>query len=444
MKRVAGGVALAATLIAAAAAARANDVVGTDAKEAKAKSEAELRLDAVQAELDAQRLQILDLKAKLNPAAPQAEGGPSDPVKQYLESEDGKKALDKSLSDLGFAKTGLGTLKFGGLFNVWYTHQRDDETAAGARTGVDTFRLRRAEIIMSGSVVKDLVDFRVMFDPARSLANNESAPPPRNILQDLVITYKGPFGIPKDNLVHVGQFKIPFSREGGYTQSTSKLDFINRADGTTALADARRPGAMIMGTPLNGAVEWFANFHNNNGQNSQDTAYDEKNLVGRVVVNAHKFGTAEASKARTEKLGEISFGGSYIRGNETVVNDTFRNYASDFEWRKAKLLSDKDGMFLRTEWLRSDREVARDADIRSHYYAAGYKVNDNWEGVARHDIFKTQAGDTDRVTDTFGVNYFIKGHNAKIDLNYIRVRQQNTALGRTLVAQWILQFQVAF
>jgi hypothetical protein len=395
MKRLAGGIALAVTLLAAVPTARADDA-----------------MDAA--------------------------------VKKYLESEDGKKALDKALSDQGFAKTGLGTLKFGGLFNVWYTHQRDDETAAGARTGVDTFRLRRAEIIMSGSVVKDLVDFRVMIDPARSLGNNESAPPPRNILQDLVITYTGAFGAPKDNLLHVGQFKIPFSREGGYTQSTSRLDFINRADGTTAIADARRPGAMAMGTPLNGALEWFANFHNNNGQNSQDTAYDEKNLVGRLVLNAHKLGDAETSKKRTEALGEISFGGSYLRGNETVVNDTFRNYAGDFEWRKQKFLSDKGSIFFRAEWLRSDREVARDADIRSHYFAGGYKVNDNWEGVYRHDIFETQAGDTERVTDTIGLNYFIKGHNAKINLNYIRVRQQNTALGRTLVATWILQFQVAF
>jgi hypothetical protein len=33
---------------------------------------------------------------------------------------------------------------------------------------------------------------------------------------------------------------------------------------------------------------------------------------------------------------------------------------------------------------------------------------------------------------------------SKLDVNYIRVRQQTAAAGRTLVAQIILQFQVAF
>jgi hypothetical protein len=395
MKRLAGGLALAAALFAAAPSARADEA-----------------MDAA--------------------------------VKKYLESDDGKKLLDRSLSETGFVKTGFGGMKLGGLLDVWYVSQRDDETAAGARTGADTFRLRRAEISFSGSVVRDLVDYGVMIDPARPLGNSEAAAPTRNLLQDLKLMYKGPFGLPKDVIFTVGQFKIPFSREGGYTQSTSKLDFINRADGTTALADARRPGAMLQGGPMNGAVEWFANVHNLGGQNSQDAARDQKNLVGRLVLNPLKFGGAESAKSRTDRIGELSFGGSYMRGQETAVELQFRNVAADFEWRKSKFLSDKDGVFLRTEWLRSDRDETLGLDVRSRYYAAGYRFNDDWEAVARHDLFRAQSGTTDRVTDTFGLNWFIKGHNAKINLNYVRVRQQTAALGRSLVAQFTLQFQVAF
>jgi hypothetical protein len=441
MKRVAGGVVLAASLLVAVPTARANDVGGTEPEDGK--SEAERRLDEVQAELDAQRLQILDLKAQLNPPQEGSAGGTGDAVKQYLESEDGKKALDKSLFDMGFAKTGLGTLKFGGLFDFWYVHQRDGESSSGARTGADTFRIRRAEIALSGNILKDTVDFNVMFDPARQVGNNETTPLTKSIMQDLKLMYKGVFGAPKDVVATVGQFKIPFGREG-FSQSTSKLDFINRSDGATAFSDARRPGAMVQGAPVSGAIEWFANVHNNNGQNSSDTARDQKNLVGRLVVNPLKFGSAEEAKSRGDKMGLLSMGGTYQKGYEPTGRTDFKRYGADLEWRKGKVLSDKDGVFFTTEWFRADHDDTLAVDKRSHNFAAGYKVNDNWEGVARHDLFKDQAGTTERVTDTFGVNYFIKGHNAKINLDYIRVRQQNAAAGRTLVAQIILQFQIAF
>jgi len=364
-------------------------------------------------------------------------------VKKYLESEDGKKALDKSLVDLGFAKTSIGTLKIGGLFDFWYIHQRDSENASGARTGADTFRIRRAEIIFSGAIVKDTVEYNVMIDPARQVGNNETTNLQKSILQDLKLMYKGAFGAPKDVVATVGQFKIPFGREG-FSQSTSKLDFINRSDGATAFSDARRPGAMAQGAPMNGGIEWFANVHNNNGQNSQDTARDQKNLVGRLVVNPLKFGNAEEAKKKADSMGLLSLGGTYQKGYEPTGRTDFKRYGADLEWRKSKLASDKDGVFLTTEWFRADHDDTLHVDQRSHNFAGGYKVNDNWEGVARHDIYEAQAGETERVTDTFGINHFIKGHNAKINLDYIRVRGQTATGGRTLVAQWILQFQIAF
>jgi len=357
-------------------------------------------------------------------------------VKKYLESEEGRKALDRSLLDLGFVKTGIGSLKIGGTIDIWYQSQRDDETPAGARTGADTFRLRRAEINFNGTIVKDTIDWTLMVDPARPLGNNEAVAPTRNILQDLKIMYRGPFGTPKDVVATVGQFKIPFGREG-FSQPTWKIDFINRSDGAVTFADARRPGAMVQGAPMDGAVEWFANVHNNNGQNSQDTGRDQKNLIGRLVVNPFKFGPAEG-------LGDLSLGGTWQHGYEPAGNTHFRRYGADAEWRMGKVFGEKDGAFLRTEWFRADHDDTLATDKRSHNYAAGYKVNENWEAVARHDVFRDQAGATDRVTDTFGVNWFIKGHNAKIDLNYLRIRQRTAAAGRTLAGQWILQFQVAF
>jgi hypothetical protein len=314
--------------------------------------------------------------------------------------------------------------------------QRDGEDATGARTGAETFRLRRAEINFNGTIVKDTVDWTVMIDPARPLGSNETTAPTRHILQDLKILYRGPFGAPKDVVATVGQFKVPFGREG-FSQPTWKIDFINRSDGAVTFGDARRPGVMLQGAPMNGAVEWFANVHNNNGQNSQDTGRDQKNLLGRLVVNPNKFGTAEESKARIERMGDLGLGGTWQHGYEPVGRTRFRRYGADAEWRKGSV-------FLRTEWFRGDHDSTLAADKRSHNYAGGYRVDDHWEGVVRHDVFRDQVGGTERVTDTIGVNYFIQGHNAKIDLNYLRIRQRTAAAGRTLAGQFILQFQVAF
>ncbi len=439
MKRIAGGLALAASLLAVAPAARADDGTTGDVR-----TEKERELDAVLLELEAQRSEIGELKSRLAPAPAAQEGGGGgigDAVKQYLESEEGKKALDKQLFDLGFVKTSIGNLRIGGLFDFWFVSQRDPGTAS-TRSGVETFRIRRAEISLSGSIVKDLVDFVVMFDPARPLGNDENTAPKKSLLQDLKIIYKGPFGLPKDMMLTVGQFKIPFGEEG--TRSSSKLEFINRADGSNAFSDARRPGAMIQGSPMNGAVEWFANVHNNNGQNSQDTTVDQKNCVGRLVLNPMKFGTADEAKARQDRYGTLAIGGSYERGYETAAHLDFTRVGADVLWRKTKMATEKDNLFLETEWFRSDDDITLLTDKRSHYFAGGYGFNDNWQVVARHDVFKDQVGATVRATETFGVNYYIKGHNAKISLDYIRIRQQTAAAGRSLIAQIILQFQVAF
>ncbi len=422
----------AAAALAAAAPAPAFD----DAEDGK--SEVEKRLEEVLAELEAQRQEINLLKARLN--APQ-EGGLGEAVKQYLESEDGKKSLDKNLFDGGFVKTGMGSLKITALLQAWYTSQRSDGTGA-ARKGVDTFRIRRAEVSFSGSVVKDLVDFKVMIDPARSNGNDETVAPTSRILQDLTIVYKGPFGLPKDMMFTVGQFKFPFAREG--LTSSSKLDFIDRAEGSKAFSDARRAGAMIQGAPLGGALEWWLNVHNTRGQNSNQDNNDEKNYVARLAVNPFQFGGADDVKARREKMGDLGIGLSYMAGAETDAAEEFHREGVDAEWRKSKLLSDKDGVFLRTEWFLGDSEMTLAKDQRSRYYAAGYRFDDNWEVVARQEEFNNQAGDLDQTIHTLGLNYFIKGNNAKITFNYVRMRTGTATDRRTLAAQYVLQFQVAF
>ena len=89
-------------------------------------------------------------------------------------------------------KIGDGELKFGGLLQGWYVMD-DSATGSGSSqlgnsTGVNTFRLRRAEIKLSGKVTKDW-GFEVMIDPTKSPSVTSGAD--GKILQDFAITFAG-------------------------------------------------------------------------------------------------------------------------------------------------------------------------------------------------------------------------------------------------------------
>nr|MCU0254840.1 OprO/OprP family phosphate-selective porin [Acidobacteriota bacterium] len=113
-----------------------------------------------------------------------------------------------------------GELKFGALLQVWYIF--DDSPVGtgvswlGNDPGQNTFRIRRAELKMSGKFSPDW-GFELMIDPAKNL--NLSAGQDGKVLQDLAISYLG-F---KGQEIAIGQKKIVLTWEG--LRSSSELDF---------------------------------------------------------------------------------------------------------------------------------------------------------------------------------------------------------------------------
>ena len=95
-------------------------------------------------------------------------------------------------------EAGFGKIKLTGLMQIWY--QNDDGS-----TPYDTFRLRRAEIKLSGEIKPD-VSWAVMIDPAQQREDLTRKSP----LQDFLISIK-PY---KEYSVDFGQYKTPFGMEG--------------------------------------------------------------------------------------------------------------------------------------------------------------------------------------------------------------------------------------
>lgn len=108
-------------------------------------------------------------------------------------------------------KIGDGELKLGGLLQGWYVLD-DSATGSGSSqlgnsTGVNTFRLRRAEIKLSGKVTPEW-GFEVMIDPTKSPSVTAGAD--GKILQDFAIT----FGGLKGHDFQLGQKKVWLMEEG--------------------------------------------------------------------------------------------------------------------------------------------------------------------------------------------------------------------------------------
>ena len=89
-------------------------------------------------------------------------------------------------------------------------------------TGYNTFRLRRAEIKLSGKITPSW-GFEVMVDPAKTLHDPRRPGGDDKILQDLAVTYLGL----KGHEFSLGQKKIAITEEG--LRSSSELDFVERA-----------------------------------------------------------------------------------------------------------------------------------------------------------------------------------------------------------------------
>ncbi len=269
MKRVAGGIALAATLFALAPMAPANDAAAKDGK-----SEAERRLEEVMAELDAQRLQILDLKARIQ--AP-AEGSVDDAVKKYLESEEGKKALGRGPSDFKASwKDGLTfetgdkafTLKVGGrAMYDFVMPDADDEVEAAVGDFDPQQGFRRLRVEMSGTIHESIYFINSLDFAGAALA-----------YKDNYIGYKG---IPLIGHAQVGYMKEPVGLEE--MTSSKSITFMERSLANNAFAPAHNNGFMIFNSVLDDRLNWFLGDFSDNAAGGPGNVQMTHNISARIV-----------------------------------------------------------------------------------------------------------------------------------------------------------------
>lgn len=290
-------------------------------------------------------------------------------------------------------------LSIGGLLQVHgETGGVPDSRFAGM---YDRFQLRRLRTSVAGAFTEN-VTFKVEADFGNAgIGGNTGA---RGQLTDAFAIWSEKPGL----RLQAGQFKTPF----GYEQllADPKTLFVERTLSNDRLTVGRQIGLMAAGDLPGSALSYAYGIFNGNGVNNGNNDSDQFMHAGRVA------GTINLSADKDRPVRLIlgtNFFGSSDKGSFTGHRTGYGLNAVV----AAKSLE------VGAEWLRNDYAPAAGTGYRSAgwYCYGAYLFNPRWQGVARLDEYdtNTRLGDTTTREWTWGVNYFLKGDDLKLSLDYI-------------------------
>jgi hypothetical protein len=319
----------------------------------------------------------------------------------------------------------------------------------------DTFRLRRGELILQGEI-HPKVDYRVMFDVAKIAGVNTTSSTfttpagtstaitgvtsnaSTNILQDLWIGYKL---FPRWR-VEVGQQKTGLTEEG--TRSSSALLTIERSIGNGLpvaagrLGDIRDTGVMLK---YEGAIaKGHLGIFDDNGQ-TQNALDNDRN----------KFFDYSAYYSGIRHLTLGVWGGTTIGdARPKVTRDRFGFTAI---WQSGPHFLEAEAGYTRDSAAGGPKTTGTGG-----YVLYAHNLSRKWQLVGRYDEWDpavhggTVGGVALPVSHhnlreyTIGFNYYLRAHNAKIQVNYIIEDTQGNGynffgLRRSLL---ITNFQISY
>ncbi len=361
---------------------------------------------------------------------PAGEAGPAAATPPPSATEPGKEGAPPE--KLTVSKTGFFQPSFN--LQAWAIAEHIGNARTEDNAWQTSFRIRRAEVKAKGEIIPKKVGYTVMFDPARLLDFKSASAdvkdpegmtigtvpvvgPPgaqngstvitggsSSILQDVQLTYMTDFAD-----FSIGQFKIPVSLEGA--GSASKLYLPERSLVSRRFGDRRDIGFKVE-KKFDKFSYWFG-VYNGEGQNNLDSN-DQKDLALRVEVYPIKELTVAA-------VGYTSV------GDRDLVNTKDR-IEGDIKFEKY-------GFLLQGEYIRGWDVVGSAAAHRrisgqGFYVLAGYTLFDNLQPVVRIGAVDPEIGadehgsrdlkaaaPTDEMTAyEFGVNYYLKQHDAKLQI----------------------------
>ncbi len=400
-------------------------------------------VDSVRREFAALRSEVAELRAERAARVPTV-ATPSFPVDQVQPSSGATKlpARDDnaSVAPAGAAtqaplapqvESGFGSLKFDGLLQTQY--------ANGSQRGDNTLRIRRAELKVSGKVAPH-VTWAVMIDPAKALSLrqsstsvggqqvviDESVNQSSRTLQDALVT----IGLDKGFSVDVGQYKLPFAYEG--PNPTSQVITVERPQFASdrarggSLGDVRDIGVTLRGSVWPHSKLAVGLFDGTGEAQNATDANDQKVFVANLAapipflsgltlgMSGVYGGSPNSEHARRDRIGALA---EFLRPSFTA----------------------------RAEYIRG---VDGDVHREGYYEVLAYKLNKTFELVQRVDYFDPDVRRAGTLTDEgatdvlAGLNYYIAGHNAELQLNAVNRSWRHHRFANT--RQLLLNLQTAW
>jgi len=355
---------------------------------------------------------------------------------------------------------------------VWAIGEHLGNNRTDDNAWATSFRIRRAEVKAKGEIIPKTVGYMVMFDPARLLdlqpattttsttnadgtttitSKTTVAAPAQggssiltgantSILQDVQLTYMTDYAD-----ISIGQFKIPLSLEG--YGSAAKLIFPERALISRLYGDKRDLGFKIE-KKLGDKFYYLLGIYNGQGQNNLDTN-DQKDLSLRLEFYPVKGVT----------IGAVGYT-SIVDRDQTGTKDRI----------EGDLKLDMSGFLLQAEAIRgwdrvaaptmADAKATKKQEGQGFYVAAGYTFFERLQpivrigsidpevGVDEHALIatpgdaKTYAPNDEITAYEFCLNYYLKQHDAKIQLSGSWFDPEQRGANTTF--DMILASQVAF
>jgi hypothetical protein len=308
-----------------------------------------------------------------------------------------------------------GLFQPGMLAQAWVVNE-----SAGGNTQLSTLRLRRAEISVKGEILPKRVSYLVMFDAAKirefqdttlttSAGDTVTAKQPVTAvspLQDLAITF-----LSKNVDVTIGQFKIPVSWEG--LNSSAKIIMPERAIISTLFGDKRDAGIKL--TKQFTKWGYYAGIFNGPGLNNLDNN-NQKDVALRL----------EAFPIKGMTIAGVTYDSIGYRQRKGTKD----RWEADVRYETGPFL-------IQAEYIEA-RDVKKDKDdavgARGFYAAFAYTIKDKalhgeLQPVVRVGyVDPNTAKNLDPVADKddelfhydLGVNYYLKGHEMKLQGAYQR------------------------
>lgn len=205
--------------------------------------------------------------------------------------------------------------------------------------------------------------------------------------------------------LQIGQFKSAFGHE--QLLADTKIQMVERSLPNDLLTVSRQIGVALLGSVANKRISYNFGAYNGNGVNNGNNDADQFMFAGRVAATAWSRGA-----------NKLSFG----------TNGYWSNDTGTFTGRRTGTGIDGQltlgAVELSTEYLHvlQNRIVGADTTADGWSVLGGYfLVPKIWQALVRYETYNANVRVANNRSSTWivGANYFIKGDDLKLSLNYL-------------------------